>query len=202
MGMSAQAAGARALHPFAGADVWRLVQTRARVSGEATAFIWHPYHDDGQGGRTWTFAQLHRDASRIGAALQRRGVGRGDHVLIHLENSPEFVLTWFACAAVGAMAVTTNTRSAVDELRYFVGHCEPVGIVTQPRFVETLAAIAPLRTWLVVTDHDSGVPDESPLPDGIESFAHLLDEARPVESSSSPGPPGDLAVPPSALLPA
>src|SRR5215510_1004282 len=98
------------LHPFQGLSAWSLVETRARVSGDATAFVWHPY-DDGPA-RQWTFAALRRDAARVAGALQHRGVRPGDRVLVHLENSPEFVLTWLACAAIGAVAVTTNTRSA------------------------------------------------------------------------------------------
>jgi crotonobetaine/carnitine-CoA ligase len=41
-------------------------------------------------------------------------VRAGDRVLIHLENCPEFLLAWFGCAALGAVAVTTNARSAPD----------------------------------------------------------------------------------------
>ena len=35
----------------------------------------------------------------------------GDRVLIHADNCPEMVLAWYACAVVGAVGVTTNTRS-------------------------------------------------------------------------------------------
>jgi len=98
-------------HPFSGTDVWALVQMRAQRSGGQIAFVWHPY--DGSP-REWTYRELARDAAGLAAGLQRRGIGAGDRVLIHLENCPEFVIAWYACAAIGAVAVTTNTRSVAD----------------------------------------------------------------------------------------
>src|SRR5437879_1775677 len=111
--MARTAGGAPALFPAAGLDVWELLSMRAERSGNRPFVIWHPFEGPS---RTWTYGQLHRDAAAVGAGLSRRGVRRGQRVLIHLENCPEFLIAWFACAAVGAVAVTTNARSAGDEL--------------------------------------------------------------------------------------
>jgi crotonobetaine/carnitine-CoA ligase len=157
------------MHPFTGQDVWQLVQLRGRVSTDQTFMVWNPF--DGPP-RTWTFGQLARDAAAIGTALTRRGVRRGDRVLIHMDNCPEFVLAWCACAAVGAVAVTTNTRSVGDELAYFAQDCAAVGAFTQPHLAELVATSAPALRWMVVTDNDSGVSaDDS---SGGEPFEHLV----------------------------
>ncbi len=47
---------------------------------------------------------------------------------------------WFACARLGAVVVTTNTRSAGAELEYFADHCNAVAAITQPELAETVAA--------------------------------------------------------------
>src|SRR4051812_45745336 len=96
-------AGAPAMHTFTGQDVWQLVQLRARVSTDQPFLVWHPFEGPV---RTWSFRQLAEQASSIAAGMTRRGVRPGDRVLIHLENCPEFVLAWCACAALGAVAVT------------------------------------------------------------------------------------------------
>ena len=90
--------------------------------------------------------------------MHRRGVGAGDRILIHLENCPEFLLSWFACAAVGAVAVTTNTRSALDEIRYYADDCGAVGAITQPRFAEMVGSAAPDLQWLACTELDPTEP--------------------------------------------
>ena len=123
------------------------VQTRSRSSGIRTT---------GHRGNGPTANWL-RDAAGLAAGLQRRGIGPGDRVLIHLENCPEFVIAWYACAAIGAVAVTTNTRSAADEMRYFIEDSQPACAITQPRFAEMIAACAPQLKWQAVLD---GNPDE------------------------------------------
>src|SRR5687768_179536 len=107
--------GPRSIRRFAGQNMWSLVRARSVRSSSDPFLIWHPFEG---GGATWTYAEIARDAAALGAGLQSRGIRARDHVLIHLENSPEFVLAWLACAAAGAVAVTTNTRAAEDELRY------------------------------------------------------------------------------------
>src|SRR6202012_2809954 len=105
-----------AQHPFVGLDAWRLLSLRAAASPAGPFLIWHPFEGEG---RTWSYAAFARDALAVAAGLRARGVRAGDRVLIHLENCPEFALAWFGCAALGAVAVTPNARSAADELRYY-----------------------------------------------------------------------------------
>ncbi|WP_028932358.1 AMP-binding protein [Pseudonocardia spinosispora] len=143
------------LHPFTGMDVWTLLMTRVAVGGDRAFVTWQSFDAPSS---TWTYRDLARDAASVASGLARRGVRQGDRVLIHLENSPEFIVSWFACAALGAVAVTTNTRSAPDELAYYARDSGAVGAITQPRFAELVAANAPELRFLVCTDNDSGVP--------------------------------------------
>jgi crotonobetaine/carnitine-CoA ligase len=156
-------------HAFSGADVWALVRMRAERSADRIALVWHPYHGPP---REWTYRDLARDATGLAAGLQRRGTGPGDRVLIHLENCPEFVIAWYACAAVGAVAVTTNTRSAADEMRYFIEDSQPTCAITQPRFAEMIATCAPQLKWQAVLDHD--VDEEGPASRRVDSLTSLV----------------------------
>jgi crotonobetaine/carnitine-CoA ligase len=169
---------------FTGTDVWDLLRLRATRTGDRPYLIWHPY--EGTPAR-WTFAELARDAASVGVGLIRRGVRPGDKVLIHLENCPEFVISWFACAAVGAVAVTTNTRSAGDELRYYAEDSGAVGAITQPQFAELVSASAPALRWQVVTAHDAGIAADGASGDG--GFSSLFGDPgtlapRPCESTA------------------
>src|SRR5690349_12166056 len=104
------------LHPFGGSDVWQLLLTRARTRAGHPFLVWQPFDAEPV---TTTFDELAAAAAAVAAGLAARGVRPGDRVLVHLENCPEFVVSWFACAALGAVAVTTNSRSTADELAYF-----------------------------------------------------------------------------------
>ena len=65
--------------------------------------------------------RLQRDtARRVARGLQARGLRKGDFVVIHLDNCPEFLLAWCGCALAGVVAVTTNTGSAAAELSYYI----------------------------------------------------------------------------------
>jgi crotonobetaine/carnitine-CoA ligase len=171
-------------HAFSGTDVWDLVRMRSQRSADQVAFVWHPYQGSP---RQWTYRELARDAAALAAGMQRRGIGAGDRVLIHLENCPEFVIAWYACAAIGAVAVTTNTRSAADEMRYFSEDSEPSCAITQPRFAEMIAACSPNLRWQAVLDHDAG--EDRPASRDGDSFASLAGDPDEFE----PRPPDPMA---------
>jgi crotonobetaine/carnitine-CoA ligase len=156
--MGAPRLTAATLHPFGGTDVWQLLLTRARTHAGRPFVVWQPFDAEAV---TTTFDGLAAEAAAVAAGLAGRGVRAGDRVLIHLENSPEFVVAWFACAALGAVAVTTNTRSAPDELAYFAEDSAAGCAITQPKFAEMVGAAAPGLRFLVSTDNDSGVPADT-----------------------------------------
>jgi crotonobetaine/carnitine-CoA ligase len=166
----------RFTHAAAGVDLWKLLLWHAQHHGQRPAFTWHPFTLETAA--SWTYAELARDVAAVGAGLVARGVRPGERVLVHLENSPEFVLSWLACVAVGAVAVTTNTRSAADELAYYAADSAIVGAITQPRFAELVSSCAADAKWLVVTAHDSG----QPVPDTVgESFTALCGDPDALE---------------------
>ncbi|HEX8804664.1 MAG TPA: AMP-binding protein [Acidimicrobiales bacterium] len=150
-------ADARAIAAFqmAGQDIPWMVDRWVRSRPDHPFLVWEPRDGDG---RTWTYRAFAEDVARVAAGLAARGVGVGDKVLIHADNCPEAVLAWYACARVGAVAVTTNTRSVAAEVAYFADHARCVAAVTQPRYAALVAKAAPDLRWIVVTDDDSGAP--------------------------------------------
>ncbi|MDY7100676.1 MAG: AMP-binding protein [Actinomycetota bacterium] len=181
--MSTATSRNRRLHTMRGTNLWELLCQRASASPDATFVEWHPYGD--HPARSWTYREFLRDASSLGAGLQARGVRRGEKVLIHLENSPEFLLSWFGCVAIGAVAVTTNTRSAKDELAYYADDCGAVAAITQPAFVDLVAAAAPRLSWAVTTSHDSGDPVHDGDPANESHVESLFTDPDSLEAAPS-----------------
>ena len=181
-----------AAYQFGGQDIPWLVDHWAEHRGDHTFLVWEP--KDG-GGRTWTYAEFAEASRRVAAGLASRGVGIGDKVLIHAENCPEAVIAWYACARVGAVAVTTNTRSVAAEVTYFITHTGCVGAITQPKFASLVDEAGPDLGWVVVTDDNSGVAatDEESA-HGREPFSALEGDAAeaPVRTPDPMLPAGIL----------
>ena len=123
-----------------GQDIPWLLEHWADRKPDHPALVWSPREGDG---RRWTYAELLVDVRRVAAGLDARGITKGDKVLIHAENCPEMVLSWLACAALGAVAVTTNTKSVGAEITYFAEHTGAVAAITQPQYAATVSAAAP-----------------------------------------------------------
>jgi crotonobetaine/carnitine-CoA ligase len=163
------------LNPYAGKDVAALLDARAAALPEQPYLMWEPPEGDA---RTWTYGRFAAETASVAAGLAARGVRAGDRVLVHLDNCPEFLLAWFACARLGAVAVTTNTHSAGDELAYYADDSAAVGAITQPRYAELVAAHASRIGWLVSTDDDAGsAVAAGTRPDRASSFASLFADA-------------------------
>jgi len=160
------------ISPFAGLDIPWLLQMRAETRREHPFLIWAPFDAPS---RTWSYGEFHDRVGALGAGLVNRGVRPGDCVLIHLDNCIEALLAWFACAELGAIAVTTNTRSAAAEIAYFADHCGAVAAITQPAYAELVAQNCKNLRWLAVIDHDAGAqPAQGSGAARSESFAALF----------------------------
>jgi carnitine-CoA ligase len=176
MNHSRQAPGV--IGPFDGLDVPWLLRMRSEVRREHPFLIWAPFDAPA---RQWSYGEFHERVGALAAGLAKRGIRQGDYVLIHLDNCIELLLAWFACVEIGAVAVTTNTRSAAAEIEYFAGHCGAVAAITQPSYAELVAANCKNIRWMAVISHDAGAaPRQAPQRgDSFESlFADGADRPR------------------------
>lgn len=90
-----------------------LDQVAARYpDDEAVKYIDRPYR------RTWR--EFAEECDRVAKGMLAVGIGKGDHVAIWATNVPEWLITLFACAKIGAVLVTVNTSYKVYELEYLL----------------------------------------------------------------------------------
>jgi carnitine-CoA ligase len=90
--------------------------------------------------RTWlrsdagrlTFGGAVTAAGLTASALADAGIRRGDLVMLTATTSPPYLLCWLAVAAMGAIAVALNPRSAPAELAGLIAQIAPRAIVTEP----------------------------------------------------------------------
>jgi fatty-acyl-CoA synthase len=69
-------------------------------------------------GRRWSYAEFTADVNALALGLLDSGIGQGDRVGIWAPNRPEWTLTQYATAKIGAILVNINPSYRVHELEY------------------------------------------------------------------------------------
>ena len=95
-----------------------------------------------QDDRSISYRELQARVDRLSHALHRLGVGRQDRIAVLAENRFEFVETWLAAAALGAIVACQNWRQSDTELDHCLRLVEPTLVVASPRFLPRVAQVA------------------------------------------------------------
>ena len=81
---------------------------------------------------------------RFAAELARRGIVKGDRILIWGENSAEWVAAFFGCVLRGVLPVPIDAASSLDFVQRVTREVTPKLIVTDGRKLDTLQSSPPL----------------------------------------------------------
>ena len=72
-------------------------------------------------GSTLTYFELKRQVDALAGFLQQRcGVGKGDRVALYMQNSPQFVIAFYAILRADAVVVPVNSMNLLEEVRHIV----------------------------------------------------------------------------------
>jgi crotonobetaine/carnitine-CoA ligase len=77
-----------------------------------------------------TFGQTAGRVGTVAAQLAESGIGHGDLVMLTARTTPEYLLSWLALAALGAVTVPVNPASAPAELAGLIGQVRPKAVLT------------------------------------------------------------------------
>ncbi|MEU3712063.1 AMP-binding protein [Streptomyces catenulae] len=83
-----------------------------------------------QGDRSLTYRQLAEDVRAFADALAARGASCGTHVLLVLENRPEFAVAYFATAEAGCTVEAVDPDQPPEALRRRLADSRPAVVVT------------------------------------------------------------------------
>lgn len=92
-------------------------------------------------GRTITYRELNDLVWRVAGGLQKMGLKKGDRLYIALQNCPQFIIAYYAAAAVGATVITGSPLYKSGELLYVLNDCEPKVVIIEDDLFPVLAAI-------------------------------------------------------------
>src|SRR5205814_9233805 len=115
-------------------------------------------HPDGAAidfyGTQVTYGELKRDADALAGFLQQRcGVAKGDRVLLYVQNSPQFVIAYYAILRADAVVVPVNTMNRTEELRHYVDDAQSRAAIVGGQAYERIAPLG-LEDVVVATYSD------------------------------------------------
>ncbi len=139
-----------------------------------------------------TFSDVEDRANRLAHHLARHGVGVGDHVGVHGQNSSEWVVAMMAAFKLRAVPININFRYVADELAYLFDDADLVALVHDvafaPRVLEVVADLPGLRHLVAMPGpRDAGSAAAATDPEvraavtalGSVPFADALAEGSP-----------------------
>jgi fatty-acyl-CoA synthase len=125
-------------------------------------------------GKRISYAEIKRQADALAGYLQQRcGVRKGDRVLLYLQNSPQFVISYYAILRADAVAVPVNPMNLTEELRHYIEDAETAtAIVGQERLGQIAPLLGASRLKKIVLAAYSDYLDQSsdlPVPDFVRA---------------------------------
>jgi fatty-acyl-CoA synthase len=134
----------------------------------------HPDHPAlVHGLQRFTWGEVYGRCRRLGSALKRRGIGKGDTVAVMAANTPPLLEAHFGVPMAGAVLNALNTRLDSATVAFILDHGEAKVLITDREFSNIVApALAQLKTKPLVIDIDDplGAPGESLGEIDYESF--------------------------------
>ena len=73
----------------------------------------------------WSYSRLWSESGQVATLLQRRGLTKGDQVILWGPNSPHWVLMFFGCMRAGVVLVPLDLRSAPDYVEKVISRTDP-----------------------------------------------------------------------------
>lgn len=120
--------------------------------------------------RCGTYAEFDEAVNRTARLLASHGIAKGDAVSLLLPNSAEYVIAYFACFKLGALANPVNSLLKAAEIAYVISDSEAKALLVHTEFQEQIKAVRDSLPKLssVIEFDDEGK--------ATEDFAHADDE--------------------------
>jgi fatty-acyl-CoA synthase len=156
-------------------------------------------------GRELAYGELADEVNRLAGYLQRRGVRKGDRVLLYMQNCPQFIIAFYAILRANAVVVPMNSMLVTNELRYYAQDSEAsLAIAGQDLYPQLapLLAEGTLRQVVVTAYSDyCGTPD-FPVPEVVTAPRQAIADAGATlwtDTLTAGGEPGPLLIGPDDL---
>ena len=120
-----------------------------------------------------TFGQIKDEVDALAGFLQQHcGVQRGERVLLFMQNSPQFIIAFYAILRADAMVVPINTMNLTEEVRHYVVDSDAtVAITGQELYAQILPLMGDSLRHVIVAAYGDYVrqPTDLNMPDAVKA---------------------------------
>lgn len=92
-------------------------------------------------GRRFTFAEFDRAVNRAARLLSSHGIAKGEAVSLLMPNSAEYVIAYFACWKLGAIAGPINSLLKAHEIEFVISDSEAKALLVHSDFLPAVESI-------------------------------------------------------------
>jgi amino acid adenylation domain-containing protein len=124
-----------------------------------------------------SFRELDDSSNRLAAALQSRGLGRGDRVAIFMDNTVACAVGIFAVLKAGGVFLVINPQTKNDKLCFIANDCSIRHLLTDIHLAEVASAVignVASLTHVIVSGHDGDLQQLCGQGITAEWLSHLL----------------------------
>ncbi len=142
----------------------KILADKARKNGDKTFLHFLP------DGRKWSYREIDEVSNQVANGFLANGVGKGTHIAMLMENSPEQLITYFALGKIGAVVIPINTAARGHFLSYYINQSDSTALVVdQSMLAHALALEDRDRLERIVIFNKDGAASP-PATDPIASF--------------------------------
>jgi long-chain acyl-CoA synthetase len=124
--------------------------------------------------RQFTYKEFEAAVQRTARMLSAHGVGKGDVVSLLLPNSVEYVIAYFACWQIGALAGPINSLLKSQETAYVISNSEAKALLVNSEFLPVVETIRyELSSLAAVIKFDNEADATGPHVDGRAQLADI-----------------------------
>ncbi|MBD3223778.1 MAG: AMP-binding protein [Caldithrix sp.] len=138
----------------------------------------------------YTYAYIDEKSNQLAHLLADAGVQKGERVAFYIENSVEYVITYYAVLKVGGITVALNTELTAANVRYILQDCNVQYLVSSKRLykkIKTLYEPERVVQHFIIWDSNNNVSIEkndnplTVLPSAMDSYSTSSPQCRLID---------------------
>src|SRR5438876_3519477 len=106
-------------------------------------------------GRQFTYAEFDSAVNRAAIMLTKHGIRKGDAISLLLPNSAEYLVAYFACWRLGAVAGPINSLLKAQEISYVISNSEAKALLVNSEYLPIVESIRSELARLAIITFDS-----------------------------------------------
>src|ERR1051325_7994657 len=137
-------------------NIYDLLQHRVAAAGD-THFLFSEAD-----GRVFTYSEFQSAIDRAAAMLSSHGIGKGDVVSLLMPNSVEYIIGYFACWKLGAIAGPVNSLLKEHEIEFVMNNSEAKAALVSAEFwerIENISEDLPHLRAVIAFDNEAEATD-------------------------------------------